>query len=130
MVYAENLQSSDEYRTLRAALNLETVTVCAPSPYSAVSGFDELIGEMGFDCALYGVRALRATTHALVTPDAPLAEFDVVKSAVGFDELDRWEEEHSCESGAFVPKGAALPVVTDNATYNKARRSRARPPAS
>lgn len=95
MIYAENLQSAGEYRALRAALAPETATVVAQVDGEAYS--NEELGEMGYDFGLWGVRALRATVHALTAKDAPEADFAVVRAAVGFDEHGRFEADHWCE---------------------------------
>ena len=62
VVYAENLATLAEYRALRQALSPATPMVCAQvdETHSA-----EELGALGYDCALFGVRALRATVHAL-----------------------------------------------------------------
>lgn len=70
VVYAENLQSEEEYINLRKSLQPETFTMLAQVQTGdrnqrLYNGKE--IGEMGYDLSLYGITALQAQVNALKT---------------------------------------------------------------
>lgn len=79
IVYAENLQSIDEYLKLREKLDPRTVTMVAQVQETAMRhGFEKLcegkplldtktIGELGYDLALFGVTPLQCVVGALIS---------------------------------------------------------------
>jgi len=125
VVYAENLQSVEEYETLRSKLRENTIMMLAQVQLSFDTDNDgtsllsaEKVGNMGFSLALFGVTALQATVGALRTVansflDSSLgstglvekgsghhfsiSSFDEVKDTVGFQTLDDWITDNSLE---------------------------------
>ena len=107
IVYAENLQSPDEYAKLRdhiaAPMILAQVQI---DPEKKVLSLEEVAG-LGYNLALYGVTSLQATVKALETTAAEMVRtgtiecsmstFPEVKSIVGFDELEEFEGRYYCE---------------------------------
>jgi 2-methylisocitrate lyase-like PEP mutase family enzyme len=111
VVYAENLQSADEYLKLRAAISspmiLAQVQTTGRQDQTTTLWTLEEIGSMGFEMALWGVTGLQASVAALeqaasellaggVVSSTPLASLDQVKEIVGFPELDSFEKEYGC----------------------------------
>ena len=115
IIYAENLQSREEYEMLRSRLDSCTVTMIA-QVQKAVN--DEKlftvrdIGEMGFDFALFGVEPLQCVVGALETaardflggkessnPEPSrsiMADFATVKEVVGFGAWEDFETKFPC----------------------------------
>lgn len=116
LVYAENLRSKEEYRTLRRHLHPDTPMILAQVDLVLQSGQQgqelytlEEIGDMGYDLALFGVAGLQSTVAALqktargfrnaaapAQDDVELAPFSEVKRVVGFPELDEFEQDYPC----------------------------------
>lgn len=125
VVYAENLQSFDEYQKLRSKLDPKTITMVA----QVQEGKDNVkkidrengkplltiqeIGDMGFDLALFGVTPLQCVVGSLQKAagsffdtgivgqttndrDVTLAEFESLKNVVGFENLEAFESEFPC----------------------------------
>eukprot|EP00521_Asterionellopsis_glacialis_P009636 CAMPEP_0195288768 /NCGR_PEP_ID=MMETSP0707-20130614/5298_1 /TAXON_ID=33640 /ORGANISM="Asterionellopsis glacialis, Strain CCMP134" /LENGTH=308 /DNA_ID=CAMNT_0040348669 /DNA_START=176 /DNA_END=1099 /DNA_ORIENTATION=+ len=110
IVYAENLQSIEEYRSLREMMKPSTPMMLAQvqldqSQNNVLTTTD--IGGLGYALGLYGVTALQATVNALqataqqfldesnggVIPNddgVRIASFEEVKKVVGFPELDEF----------------------------------------
>jgi 2-methylisocitrate lyase-like PEP mutase family enzyme len=69
IVYAENLQSRDEYKLLRQELNEKTATILAQVEMGG--GVEQTlyssqqVGDMGYDFALFGITALQAAVKAM-----------------------------------------------------------------
>jgi len=69
IVYAENLQSRDEYKLLRQELNEKTATILAQVEMGG--GVEQTlyssqqVGDMGYDFALFGITALQAAVRAM-----------------------------------------------------------------
>jgi len=124
IVYAENLQSSEEYAELRSSLDASTTMIMAQvqlTPNVIEEGgaqqvlLDaEEIGKLGYRFALFGVTALQATTYALQnsarvlldpsngglvknSSSLQLSSFSNLKQAVGFAETDEFEAKFGCE---------------------------------
>ncbi|CAJ1945218.1 unnamed protein product [Cylindrotheca closterium] len=108
IVYAENLQSQDEYLKLRSKMQESTPMILAQvqtgdPEQTTIWNLQEIRG-MGFDMGLFGVSGLQATVSALeqvasemmqcggIVQNTPLASLEQVKSVVGFDELDAFQE--------------------------------------
>ena len=120
IVYAENLQSREEYEMLRNRLDSRTVTMIAQVQKS----FNDTtlltvqdIGDMGFDFALFGVTPLQCVVSALestardflrtkefdcddtsisVFSQTAMADFANVKQVVGFGVLEDFEKKFPC----------------------------------
>ena len=122
IVYAENLQSREEYIHLRQALRAQTPTILAQVQQFPGDGSDEKeklytlqeLGNMKYSLALFGVTALQATVQslrntaeaflhpeggAILTGDnaRAMASFSDIKDAVGFNELDEFEAQYNVE---------------------------------
>lgn len=123
IVYAENLQSKEEYIQLRRHLwnnNPEIPTILAQvqtgEKQQTAWNVGE-IGEMGYELALFGVSALQAIVATLervsrelliateecengptrgLVSNTPLASLELIKEIVGFSDLDRFEQDYSC----------------------------------
>ncbi len=124
IVYAENLQSKEEYKQLRDCLDSRTVTIVAQvEETSEKLGANckplltpTEIGELGFDFALFGVTPLQCVVRALessaknflgrsnscddgselVLSKLEMADFATVKRLVGFGELEDFEAKFPC----------------------------------
>jgi 2-methylisocitrate lyase-like PEP mutase family enzyme len=117
VVYAENLQSPEEYQKLRSALSPETPTILAqvqlndPTIQQRLYTLSE-IHDLGFNFGLFGVSALQSVVKALQTtartmyeqggklPSAKsssLASFSSLRETVGFPELEEFERQYYCE---------------------------------
>ena len=117
IVYAENLQSPDEYQTLRSKMSVETPMILAqvqlndPAVQQQVYSLSE-IHDMGYNFALMGVTALQATVRALeqtatsmldhqglvpATAADSLSSFSNLKQVVGFPEMEDFERRYYCE---------------------------------
>ncbi|CAB9500662.1 Carboxyvinyl-carboxyphosphonate phosphorylmutase [Seminavis robusta] len=120
IVYAENLQSPEEYQTLRGSLAPTTPTILAqvqlndPNSEQRLYSLEE-VHQLGYNLALFGVTALQATVHALqetasamrrhqgILPGSndnqspSLSSFSNLKTVVGFPELEDFEREYFCE---------------------------------
>eukprot|EP00977_Amphora_coffeiformis_P006237 scaffold1341_cov178-Amphora_coffeaeformis.AAC.14 len=109
IVYAENLQSDDEYLHLRSKIGTPMILaqVQTGGPDQRLRTVDE-IGSMGIEMALWGVTCLQAAVEAIervasealaaggIVSSTRLATLDQVKQIVGFPELDSFEEEYGC----------------------------------
>ena len=109
IVYAENLQSADEYNKLRNTISapMMLAQVQTGSPDQKLWTVQD-IGSMGFELALWGVTGLQATVAAVeqaasevlasggMVSSTPMASLDKVKEIVGFPELDSFEKEYGC----------------------------------
>lgn len=123
IVYAENLQSRDEYILLRQKL-LPTTPMMIAQLHIGDENIEQTlysmkdIGEMGYNLALFGVTALQATVATLqsvakefeqaeiyfdmynkeqqTSNFAQLSSFSDVKYVVGFPELDKFSKENPC----------------------------------
>lgn len=117
IVYAENLQSVQEYEQLRAFLSPSTPMMLAqvqlePDAKNLMTVND--VGRLGYSLALFGVTALQATVGALEATArqfldkgggivsqkegmTPISSFENVKQVVGFSELDDFEEQYGCQ---------------------------------
>ena len=109
IVYAENLQSDDEYLHLRSKISspMMLAQVQTGNPDQRLRTLDE-IGSMGIEMALWGVTGLQAAVAVLeqvaaealaaggIASSTPLASLDRVKNILGFPELDSFEEEYEC----------------------------------
>ena len=121
VVYAENLQSRDEYVALRKAMiGGENVTGgtrgVAPmilaqfqtgAPGQRLYPIDE-VSAMGYEMTLYGVTGLQATVSALesvaaeifedggIVRETPLSSLNEMKDVVGFSDLDSFEQKYGC----------------------------------
>jgi 2-methylisocitrate lyase-like PEP mutase family enzyme len=123
IVYAENLQSREEYVYLRACLKKETKTMLAQvqlfSPAEKYSdalykeqtnllSSDE-VGNIGYDFVLFGVTALQATIQALKstahhmlsnkglveeTSKVSISSFEEVKKVIDFSESENFESQY------------------------------------
>ena len=108
VVYAENLQSADEYEKLRATISSPMILAQVQTGRQDQKLLTlQDIGSMGFEMALWGVTGLQASVAALeqaasellaggMVSSTPLASLDQVKQIVGFPELDSFEKEYSC----------------------------------
>jgi 2-methylisocitrate lyase-like PEP mutase family enzyme len=109
VVYAENLQSADEYEKLRATISSPMMLAQVQTGRQDQNKLLTLqeIGSMGFEMALWGVTGLQASVAALeqaasellaggMVSSTPLASLDQVKQIVGFPELDSFEKEYGC----------------------------------
>jgi len=125
VVYAENLQSFDEYQKLRSKLDPKTITMVAQvqEGKDSVKKIDgengkplltiQEIGDMGFDLALFGVTPLQCVVGSLQKAagsfldtgivgqttndrDITLADFESLKKVVGFENLETFENEFPC----------------------------------
>jgi 2-methylisocitrate lyase-like PEP mutase family enzyme len=110
IAYAENLQSAEEYQTLRSKISkpMMLAQVQTGSPDQTLWTFDE-IGSMGYELALWGVSGLQASVAALeaaaseileqggLISSTPLSTLNQVKDIVGFSELDSFEDEFGCK---------------------------------
>lgn len=117
IVYAENLQSPQEYQMLRSALSSETPTILAQVQLNDPTNKQHLyslsdIHHLGYNFGLFGVTALQATVKALqqtaaemmqnegIVPPShsqSLASFPNLKTVVGFPDLEEFERRHFCE---------------------------------
>lgn len=118
IVYAENLQSPDEYQALRSRMTDATPMILAQvqlnDPKTEQSLYSlPAIHDMGFNFALMGVTALQATVRALeqtaasmlehqgLLPQAEssesLSSFSNLKHVVGFPDLEDFERQYLCE---------------------------------
>jgi 2-methylisocitrate lyase-like PEP mutase family enzyme len=110
IVYAENLQSKDEYVKLRAQIT--TPMILAQVQVGTTGGAPlfslQDIAEMGYDFALFGVTSLQATAAALqgaademlaggIVERQPLASFATVKEIVDVEDLEDFESLYYCE---------------------------------
>ncbi|VEU36597.1 unnamed protein product [Pseudo-nitzschia multistriata] len=122
VVYAENLQSGEEYLALRRAVTggstASEARGVAPmvlaqfqtgAENQRLYSADE-VGAMGYEMALYGVAGLQATVSALrsavsellgegsggIVRSTPLSALDEIKEVVGFSDLDDFERRHGC----------------------------------
>ena len=110
IVYAENLQSKEEYMELRSSLKPKTFTMLAQVQTGDLSqkmytSMD--VGEMGFDLALFGITALQAQVSALkktaqtmfssmnsgglVARDLDITSFVEMKEIIGFKESEDFQ---------------------------------------
>ncbi len=125
VVYAENLQSFDEYQKLRSKLDPKTITMVAQvqEEKDNIQNVDgkkkkplltiQEIGALGFDLALFGVTPLQCVVGSLRKAassfldtgivgqaandrDITLADFELVKNVVGFGNLEIFEKEFPC----------------------------------
>jgi len=124
IVYAENLQSREEYAELRSSLDSSTTMMMAQvqlcpdvvqeGEVQQVLLDAEQIGKLGYRFALFGVTALQATTFALqqsasilLDPSngglvkdpmsVRLSSFSDLKQAVGFQDTDEFESKYGCK---------------------------------
>jgi 2-methylisocitrate lyase-like PEP mutase family enzyme len=118
IVYAENLQSPEEYERLREALSRETPTILAQVQLNDPT-FDQRlytlseIHDLGYNFGLFGVTALQSVVQTLqstakamceqdgILPSSsqstPLSSFSNLKETVGFPELEDFERNYYCE---------------------------------
>lgn len=117
IVYAENLQSPEEYQTLRSRMSADTPMILAqvqlndPNTEQRLYSLPE-IRDLGFNFALMGVTALQATVRALeqaatsmldhqgiipVAESESLSSFSNLKTVVGFPDLEDFERRYYCE---------------------------------
>ena len=125
IVYAENLASTEEYLQLRQSVSDHTPMMLAQvqNPGSNQNHWTlNDIGAMGYDMGLFGVTGLQATVAALrnvasrlvqddglvdgsdcdddATNDGSfpiqLASLDEIKTIVGFDDLNEFEDKQNC----------------------------------
>ena len=103
IVYAENLQSKDEYARLRDKISSAHLML-AQLQNDGMLSLDD-VASLGFDLSLVGVTALQAYISILQTTADSLVEtgtatdlapFAEVKRVVGFDELLAFEDKYSC----------------------------------
>ena len=121
VVYAENLQSTEEYGRLRESLAGDTPMMLAQVQIGGSARSQDVllsaeeVGELGYALALFGVTPLQATVAALkrtaevfldgssgaggggLVHDSsmvPLSTFSDVKDVVGFSHLDDWESKY------------------------------------
>lgn len=109
IIYAENLQSVEEYERLRRRLDPLTVTIVAqvqekrdPKESKPLLTTGE-VGDLGYDLALFGVTTLQIVAGALESAaielleqggengparDLAFADFATVKEIVGFEDLE------------------------------------------
>jgi 2-methylisocitrate lyase-like PEP mutase family enzyme len=119
IVYAENLQSHQEYQMLRSALSPETPTILAQVQLNDPTNNNKQnlyslsdIHHLGYNFGLFGVTALQATVKALqqtaagmlqnegIVPSShshSLTSFPELKKVVGFPDLEDFERRHFCE---------------------------------
>jgi 2-methylisocitrate lyase-like PEP mutase family enzyme len=109
IVYAENLQSNEEYIQLRRSISKPMILaqVQTGTDVENLRTVQE-IGEMGFELALWGVSGLQAYVLAMASAASELLEqggmvsstrlatLEDVKRIVGFDELDEFDSRHPC----------------------------------
>ena len=102
VVYAENLQSKDEYARLRDEVSGHLML--AQLQNDNMLSLDD-VASLGFDLSLVGVTALQAYISTLQTTAASLVEsgtatdlapFAEVKRVVSFDELLAFEDKYNC----------------------------------
>ena len=119
VIYAENLQSVEEYERLRRRLDPLTVTIVAQvqenrDPSNKTSKpllTTGEVGDMGYDLALFGVTPLQIVAGALesaalelldrggengLARDVAFADFATVKEVVSFDKLEQFSEDFPC----------------------------------
>lgn len=107
IVYAENLQSTEEYTQLRTKIQDTTPMMLA----QVQTGKDDQnfwtlqkIGEMGYQMGLFGITGLQAAVTAMdrvasemldsgLVPSDNLSSLDEIKDMVGFPELDAFEQD-------------------------------------
>jgi len=109
IVYAENLQSNEEYIKLRTSISKPMILaqVQTGTNENQLRTTKE-IGDMGFELALWGVSSLQAAVYAMskavselmgdngLVASTELATLDTVKRIVRFDELDEFESWYRC----------------------------------
>jgi len=121
VVYAENLQTKEEYLKIRESLRPLTPMMLAqvqqaPSDSQSNLYTVEEVGNMGYSLALFGVSALQATVQALQStaasflssetgggvlggePAKCLAPFSELKEVVGFPELEKLEAKYQVDA--------------------------------
>ena len=112
IVYAENLQSPDEYMELRNHISKRTPLMLAQvqtgSPNQHLYTLQD-ITDMGYQLALMGITGLQATVQALqnvakemqvnegLVQNQSLASFERVKQVVDFGDLEDFESKYYCE---------------------------------
>ena len=124
IVYAENLQSVDEYVKLRERLDHRTITMVAQVQETIAAERSvekqqhvrkpllnaKQSGELGYDLALFGVSPLQCVIGSLMSTSdqfyknngiitdgkLPMADFDIVKRVVGFDILEDFDRDYPC----------------------------------
>jgi 2-methylisocitrate lyase-like PEP mutase family enzyme len=124
IVYAENLQSPEEYQLLRSKLSPSTPTILAQvqlDPHQHEERQQQRlyslpeVNDLGYNFALWGVTALQATVGALqtvakdmhehqgrITPPkqsstTSITSFSTLKNVIGFPELEDFERNYYCE---------------------------------
>ncbi len=109
LVYAENLQSDDEYVRVRNLISKPMILAQVQTGRNEkqLKTMQE-IGGMGFEVALWGVMGLQAAVAAMShavsellgetgrVASTELATLESVKRVVGFDSLDEFEAQHRC----------------------------------
>jgi 2-methylisocitrate lyase-like PEP mutase family enzyme len=113
IVYAEHLQSAEEYARLRASIGGDTPMMLAQVQNAGGAKQQytlEDIGALGYEMGLMGVTGLQATVAALQkvademvkgdglvsNPENSLASLEEIKEIVGFNDLDAFEEDYNC----------------------------------
>ncbi|KAL3927936.1 MAG: hypothetical protein SGBAC_012873, partial [Bacillariaceae sp.] len=130
IVYAENLQSQDEYFALRSKMQECTPMILAQvqtgDPDQTLWNLKE-VSEMGYNMGLFGVSGLQATVSALeqaasemmqcggIAQTTPLASLENVKSVVGFEELDAFQARATTTAATATATtvGEATTIVDD-----------------
>ena len=109
IVYAENLQSDEEYLKLREAITKPMILAQLQTGENdqVLRTFDD-IGAIGYELALWGVSGLQAAVSAMVmaatdlldrggvVSSTKMASLSDVKNIVGFSELEDFESRHQC----------------------------------
>jgi 2-methylisocitrate lyase-like PEP mutase family enzyme len=109
IVYAENLQSEEEYINLRNSLQQQTLTILAQvqtgDPSQRLYSVKE-VGQMGYDMSLFGITALQAQVNALklaaqmlcsstnsacLARDSDITSFAEVKETIGFKDSEAFQ---------------------------------------
>lgn len=118
IVYAENLQSLEEYRQLSAALAPDTPTILAQVQLNDPAQGKQMLyslpemHDLGYNFGLFGVTALQSVVQGLqqtakdmlehegILPSSQasaLSSFSNLKNVVGFPELEDFERKYYCE---------------------------------
>lgn len=141
IVYAENLQSRDEYERLRRALDSRTVTMIAQvqettntktTTTNAGSGSTEdlgggskplltvqEIGEMGYDLALFGVTPLQCVVGALESTARDFLRRDERGEALVGSGIIGGDGEEFGSSSSSSPSSSSSIAMADFATLKR-----------
>jgi 2-methylisocitrate lyase-like PEP mutase family enzyme len=111
IVYAENLQSADEYRVLRdhitAPMILAQVQIYPGETNNQLYSLQD-VADMDYNFALFGVTGLQAAVAAMqnaavemaafgIVDEQPFLTFAEVREVVGFDDLEDFESRYYSE---------------------------------